>query len=149
MSHDKMDRHHVKVMSQYNAQCFAIRDALKNKGFINSNVTTAVSSQGKLHERYDFQHQSLGLLQYIFCIFISQVNTTAFLNRLPSKTDVLHIRSSEKSKYQNYVYREHLFYTGDILSIAIAIRSPTADVFCNIKSVSISHLFYFTMDFGL
>lgn len=54
MSHDKMDRHHVKVMSQYNAQCFVIRDALKNKGFINSNVTTAVSSQGKLHERYDF-----------------------------------------------------------------------------------------------
>lgn len=29
-----------------NAQCFAIRDALKKKGFINSNVTTAVSSQG-------------------------------------------------------------------------------------------------------
>lgn len=54
MSNEKMDRHHVKVMSQYNAQCFAIRDALKKKNFINSNVTTAVSSQGKLPMRYEF-----------------------------------------------------------------------------------------------
>lgn len=54
MSHENMESYHVKVMSQYNAQCFAIRDALKKKRFINSKVTTAVSSQGKLHVRYDF-----------------------------------------------------------------------------------------------
>ena len=50
MSHNKMEVRHVKVMSQYNAQCFAIREALKMKRFINSNVTTAVSSQGNKHK---------------------------------------------------------------------------------------------------
>ena len=46
MSHNKMEGRHVKVMSQYNAQCFAIREALKRKGFDNPNVTTVVASQG-------------------------------------------------------------------------------------------------------
>ena len=49
MSHYKMEGCHVKVMSQYNAQCFAIREALKKKKkkrFDNLNVTTVVSSQG-------------------------------------------------------------------------------------------------------
>nr|XP_022315664.1 helicase with zinc finger domain 2-like isoform X2 [Crassostrea virginica] len=46
MSHNKMKESHVKVMSQYNAQCFAIREALERKRFDNPNVTTVVSSQG-------------------------------------------------------------------------------------------------------
>ena len=49
MSHNKMKDSHVKVLSQYNAQCFAIREALKKKKkkrFDNLNVTTVVSSQG-------------------------------------------------------------------------------------------------------
>ena len=49
MSHNEMEGHHVKVMSPYNAQCFAIREALKKEKFVNSNVTTAVSSQGIKH----------------------------------------------------------------------------------------------------
>ena len=48
MSHNKMEPSHVKVISQYNAQCFAIRGALKRKRFDNSNVTTVVSSQGNI-----------------------------------------------------------------------------------------------------
>ncbi|XP_061168135.1 helicase with zinc finger domain 2-like [Saccostrea echinata] len=46
MSHKGIQTQHVKVMSQYNAQCFAIREALLKKGFINSKVHTVVSSQG-------------------------------------------------------------------------------------------------------
>ena len=52
MSHNEMEGRHVKVMSQYNAQCFAIREALKMKRFINSNVTTAVSSQGNKRSEF-------------------------------------------------------------------------------------------------
>lgn len=54
MSHEGMDTHQVKVMSQYNSQCFLIRDALKKKGFINSKVHTVVSSQGRLSVLIDY-----------------------------------------------------------------------------------------------
>lgn len=74
MSHEKMDRHHVKVMSQYNAQCFAIRDALKKKGFINSNVTTAVSSQGKLPVRYDFWYCRQQVSYNIYFLLLERLN---------------------------------------------------------------------------
>ncbi|XP_062574956.1 helicase with zinc finger domain 2-like isoform X2 [Saccostrea cucullata] len=46
MSHDGIETHNIKVMSQYNAQCFAIREALKERRFINYKVNTVVSSQG-------------------------------------------------------------------------------------------------------
>lgn len=36
----------INVMSQYNAQCTALRDELTKKDFDNFNVTTVVSSQG-------------------------------------------------------------------------------------------------------
>ncbi|XP_061168137.1 helicase with zinc finger domain 2-like [Saccostrea echinata] len=46
MSHNGIQTHNIKVMSQYNAQCFAIRQALSEKRFINYKVNTVVSSQG-------------------------------------------------------------------------------------------------------
>lgn len=36
----------INVMSQYNAQCTALRVELKEKGFDKFKVTTVVSSQG-------------------------------------------------------------------------------------------------------
>ncbi|XP_060082124.1 helicase with zinc finger domain 2-like [Ylistrum balloti] len=37
---------YVNIISQYNAQCHAIRSALVNTGYINCNVHTVVASQG-------------------------------------------------------------------------------------------------------
>jgi hypothetical protein len=39
----------INIISQYNAQCSAIRDAMREIGYININVNTVVASQGMVN----------------------------------------------------------------------------------------------------
>ncbi|XP_033737975.1 LOW QUALITY PROTEIN: helicase with zinc finger domain 2-like [Pecten maximus] len=43
---DGRDPRYINIISQYNAQCHAIKKALLDNGYINCNVNTVVSSQG-------------------------------------------------------------------------------------------------------
>ncbi|XP_061168138.1 helicase with zinc finger domain 2-like [Saccostrea echinata] len=43
---EKVNQFQINIVSQYNAQCFAIKEALKKEKFINFNVNTVVASQG-------------------------------------------------------------------------------------------------------
>jgi hypothetical protein len=50
---DKKDKkkkvYSINIISQYNAQCSAIRDAFREIGYININVNTVVASQGMVN----------------------------------------------------------------------------------------------------
>ncbi|XP_062574957.1 helicase with zinc finger domain 2-like isoform X1 [Saccostrea cucullata] len=46
VQHEKVNQSQINIVSQYNAQCFAIKEALKTEKFINFNVNTVVASQG-------------------------------------------------------------------------------------------------------
>ncbi|XP_062574961.1 helicase with zinc finger domain 2-like isoform X5 [Saccostrea cucullata] len=43
---EKVKQKQINIVSQYNAQCFAIKEALKKENIINFNVNTVVASQG-------------------------------------------------------------------------------------------------------
>jgi superfamily I DNA and/or RNA helicase len=47
MKREGLNSTHVKIMSQYRAQTFAIQEALKQKDFDDAEVNTVVGSQGK------------------------------------------------------------------------------------------------------
>lgn len=46
ITREKVNPRQINVISQYNAQCFAIKEAMKKEKFINFNVNTVVASQG-------------------------------------------------------------------------------------------------------
>ena len=42
----------INIMSQYNAQCHKLREALNNEHFQDYNVNTVVASQGRYEKKY-------------------------------------------------------------------------------------------------
>lgn len=69
MSWEKLENCDVKVMFQYNVQCFVIRDVLKKKRFINFKVIIVVFSQGKLYVKFQFCMYQVFYNIYFVCNF--------------------------------------------------------------------------------
>ncbi|KAK3090490.1 hypothetical protein FSP39_012269 [Pinctada imbricata] len=43
---ERVNQEKINIMSQYNAQCYSLKDSLREKGLINLNINTVVASQG-------------------------------------------------------------------------------------------------------